>query len=419
MLFSSWLRKKTGPHANCPISGRRPARFRPGLETLEERSVPAILAVTTPLDVINPHDGQLSLREAVLAANADNGANTILLPSGTYTLALPGADEDAGHTGDLDLVGHVTIQGTGVTILDGAELDRVFHVHEGAKVTLSGLTIQRGAAGRFVEGGQVGYSDSGGGIANAGILTVRDCAITGNSADAGGGIMNGGTLTVRDSTISNNFSYFSYGGGIANSSIGNLTVSGSTFTGNFADYGGAISNFGSKGMRVTDSFFSDNSASDGGAIWFYGINPRATYTIRSSSFVGNHAGARGGAVYITGSTSVIFADCSCRGNSSEHWGGAISIEFGSLVVNNCTISDNRAVRGGGISTLLGEVSMHNSIVSGNTANEAGGGIYHDLGSLRLYNSSVIDNMAPLGSDLFLWGAAFVVHDSVVGDVYYA
>src|SRR5262249_38236323 len=70
MFFSSWLRNRmTNPCAN-PAQGHRAARFRPGLEILEDRAVPAILNVTTALDVVDPNDGLLSLREAVLQANA-------------------------------------------------------------------------------------------------------------------------------------------------------------------------------------------------------------------------------------------------------------------------------------------------------------------------------------------------------------
>src|SRR5262249_3290526 len=126
-------------------------RCRPRLETLEDRSVPAILNVTTPLDVINPNDGLLSLREAVLQANASQGANTIVLPAGTYTLARAGADEDGALTGDLDLTGHLTIRGAaaGGAIIDGAGLDRVFDVQPGADVNISGITIQGGIGGIY------------------------------------------------------------------------------------------------------------------------------------------------------------------------------------------------------------------------------------------------------------------------------
>ena len=54
---------------------------------------------------------------------------------------------------------------------------------------------------------------NGGGILNAGMLTIIDCTITGNEARRGGGIASTGTTTIISSTISDNTSS-SYGGGV-------------------------------------------------------------------------------------------------------------------------------------------------------------------------------------------------------------
>src|SRR5689334_20797495 len=72
---------------------------------------PATFLVTTTTD---SNDGACtvalcSLRDAVIAANANAGADTITLSAGTYTLTLVGANEDAAATGDLDITGTVTI----------------------------------------------------------------------------------------------------------------------------------------------------------------------------------------------------------------------------------------------------------------------------------------------------------------------
>ena len=47
-------------------------------------------------------------------------------------------------------------------------------------------------------------SSSGGGIANAGQLTVKNSTFANNKAESGGGISNGGSATLRNSTVSNN-----------------------------------------------------------------------------------------------------------------------------------------------------------------------------------------------------------------------
>ena len=103
------------------------------------------------------NDGFCTLREAIIAANSDkksgnkpgeciagSGADTIILPAGTYTLSrTDNGKEDAAATGDLDIVESLTIIGDGaaVTIIDGNGItDRIFHVLNGT-VTISGVTI--------------------------------------------------------------------------------------------------------------------------------------------------------------------------------------------------------------------------------------------------------------------------------------
>jgi CSLREA domain-containing protein len=53
--------------------------------------------------------GECTLRAAVQEANELRGADTITLPSGTYALSIPGHDEDAAATGDLDITDDLTI----------------------------------------------------------------------------------------------------------------------------------------------------------------------------------------------------------------------------------------------------------------------------------------------------------------------
>src|SRR5512143_1474528 len=72
------------------------------------------ITVTTTSDTVNT-DGYCSLREAIIAANKDqasssqpgecaagSGADTIVIPTGTYTLTRSDSGkEDSGSTGDL------------------------------------------------------------------------------------------------------------------------------------------------------------------------------------------------------------------------------------------------------------------------------------------------------------------------------
>src|SRR5262245_38779585 len=82
-------------------------------------------------------NGNCTLREAVIGANtntavdncpAGSASDTILLPAGTYFLALFGPGENAARSGDLDILSDVTIAGAGVdaTVIDGASQEDPF-----------------------------------------------------------------------------------------------------------------------------------------------------------------------------------------------------------------------------------------------------------------------------------------------------
>lgn len=92
-------------------------------------------------------NGICTLRAAVQEANATSVSDTIIVPTGIYTLTIPGNDFDAAM-GDLDILQPLTIVGDGMeqTIIDGNQLDRVFENRNftPGTVTLSDMTIQNG-----------------------------------------------------------------------------------------------------------------------------------------------------------------------------------------------------------------------------------------------------------------------------------
>ncbi len=145
------------------------------------------------------------MRAAIQEGNALPGTDTINLPTGKFTLTIPGRGEDAAATGDLDITDDLTINGTGTTsprtVINGNRLDRVFDMHGTANVTISHVAIVNGAA-----------DTNGGGIRNqsTGTLTLSSAAIRGNHAGNvvggnGGGIFTGGgTAMLTDVTITAN-----------------------------------------------------------------------------------------------------------------------------------------------------------------------------------------------------------------------
>lgn len=329
----------------------------------------ASITVNTTDDELNA-DGDCSLREAIQSANADatvdsctagSGADTITVPPGTYTLSIAGAFEDANATGDLDITAPLIINGAGagVSIIDGAALDRVFHIHLGISVELNGLTVQNGRS-----------PARGGGISNAGTLTLTNSAVSDNTAPflSGGGIEQLGTLTLNHSTVSGNTSGSS-GGGIINFGASSITLlESSTVSGNTAvgDAGG-ISNAGT--LTLINSTVSGNTAGIGkvgGGIVNFATG--ATTTLESSTVSGNTASV-GGGIANTG-------------------GGA------TLTATNTTVSGNTSSSIGGGIYNAGQMTLNNSTISGNTApTSSGGGIYHQSFTLSLKNTIIADNIS--------------------------
>src|SRR5262245_38134727 len=108
--------------------------------------LPSTFTVTKTADT---NDGSCnadcSLREAIRAANASPGTDTITLPAGAYTLALTGIGENAGATGDLDITESLTLNGagSGSTTINAAHIDRVLDILAGT-VTISGVGLFNG-----------------------------------------------------------------------------------------------------------------------------------------------------------------------------------------------------------------------------------------------------------------------------------
>jgi CSLREA domain-containing protein len=198
-----------------------------------------------------------TLRAAIQEANALQGADSISIPSGLYTLTVAGANEDDSATGDLDITEDLTIEGkgTGSVVIDGngkTTGDRVLDISNGIRVYVSGLTFKNGK------------TDTGGGIKNAGDLALSRVTVSGNSATTGegGGISSEGSLTLDKVTVSGNTSGGS-GGGIENH--GDLTITNSTISGNTsAGNGGALRDYGT--AFLLNATISGNKAASGGGI---------------------------------------------------------------------------------------------------------------------------------------------------------
>jgi len=260
-----------------------------------------------------------TLREAINAANAEVGAELIVLApaltSGgpaiiTLLTALP------------DLSTDMTIAGPGATLLTvqrsstgGTPNFRILTIQSGGTVSIYGLRIS---------GGNPPSGENGGGISNSGTLTLTNTTIGGNTVifgTFGGGIFNSATLSMANTSVTNNSSSGGGGcGGIDNR--GMLTVADSMVSGNTATggggSGGGICNLGA--LTLTNTAVSGNSATFGFA---GGIENSSVFpvTLTNSTVSGNtaHIGGgidqRGALLTLTNST-VSNNTVSCSGNAA-------------------------------------------------------------------------------------------------------
>jgi len=245
----------------------------------------ATITVTSTAD-----SGTGSLRDAIAAASSGDTINV----SVTGIITLTG--------GMLTIDKSLTISGPGASDLavSGNKAVQVFVVNSGATVAISGLTIENGAA-----------TNGGGGISNAGMLTVTNSAITGNTTDMfGGGIKNFGILTLINSTVSGNSASCCFGGGIYNGAT--LTITNSTVAGNSVAmfYGGGIYN--TFLLSMTNDTLSGNTAGccHGGGIGNTGRITVKNPILANSLASGNCYRGSGGAFVSDGHNLSDDASCS-------------------------------------------------------------------------------------------------------------
>ncbi|HKX25983.1 MAG TPA: CSLREA domain-containing protein, partial [Actinomycetota bacterium] len=182
----------------------------------------ATITVNTFADELNGGTN-CSLREALASANSDgadplsagcadgSGADIIVLPAGTYLKTV---------VDGLNVTTPVTIDPTGVVVIDGAGTSLLFFVQPTGTLNVSDLTLRGG------------NSMGGGGVVNAGTTVLERVLLEANTASEGGGVANVGTFTARNVTFSGNQALFD-GGGLYNQ--GTATLNNVTFADNVAD----------------------------------------------------------------------------------------------------------------------------------------------------------------------------------------
>ncbi|EAR61561.1 cadherin-like domain-containing protein [Neptuniibacter caesariensis] len=282
------------------------------------KGILATFNVTIFTDVVNPGDGETSLREAIIDANANGETDTINLGVGTYTLnkLTGGADEQRL---DLDIYEGIHIVGAGAdqTSISAGDIFNIFEFHAGSGASsISSLSLvdgngtatsQAGAIQMADAGGSLTLTDveifssitatNGGGIYNLGTLNLERVTIAENSAQLGGGIYNdtGATMTLINVTISGN-SASSDGGGVYNkgdADLTNVTIAkndASNAAGGFFRSAGTV--------NLSNTVIADNTSGTSS------IDVAGDFTSDGSNFIGDKTGGNGFGADLSGIASL-------------------------------------------------------------------------------------------------------------------
>jgi Ca2+-binding RTX toxin-like protein len=237
--------------------------------------------IVTSLDDTEIDDGVLTLREALVLANANADADTITFDAGLTDQTLLLTDGQLILSNSVTINGDTDSDGDADITISGGGQSRVFSVTNGTS-TLNALTITNGSSssGGGVDVGRSAYlivnnstfsgntANSGGGLSSDGFVVIYNSTFSGNTADFGGGVfIDEGFAFLLNTTLSGNTAL--YGGGVFNRSatteLTNVTITGNTatITGNLSsgDSGGGVwAALPAGSLTLTDSIVLGNTA---------------------------------------------------------------------------------------------------------------------------------------------------------------
>ena len=236
-------------------------------------------------------DADCSLREAIIAANANPGPDRVVLGSGqVYLLTLGPADAPGAlvaASGDLDITDGLTIDGNG-SVVNAQGIDRVFDIEGAFTVVINNLTIKRGVASGFLSLGGGLYIKLASVVLNNSKVTGNSTLIESGARDDGGGIAVIGAFEPANGTLT----------------LASLTLNATTVANNTGATGGGIVCVICQ-LTMTGGTISGNASVSGDGAGLAVLGSASTAMITGAALTANSGAARGGAVAVPVGTPVV------------------------------------------------------------------------------------------------------------------
>ncbi len=368
----------------------------------------ATITVNSLADNTIADDGNITLREAIMALNANHGAGN----SDFAAITFDDIDDEILFTG---LIGTITLGGTELQIteeltltgpgaddltIDANMASRVINVTADVPLTVAGLTVTGGMT-----------TGNGGGILSNGEVTLTNSTVSSNSANEDGGGIASAEVTLTNSTVSDNSANDEIGGIFSN---GEVTLTNSTVSGNSANRAGGI--FSNGEVTLTNSTVSDNTADQN----FGGILSNGEVTLTNSTVSGNSTGGDGGGIYSRGGgtidNSTITNNTADAENDGDGDGGGIFNDGGTLTIRNSIIAGNTDM-GGEAADVSGDG------INGDNNNILGTATGNGNGTIGTGSDRVLDTLMPaltiadiLNTTLADNGGSTFTHALVAGSI---
>ncbi len=239
---------------------------------------------------------------------------------------------------DLSIVGY------GDVIWDGQQQHPVLTIENGVEIEIENITIQNGMNAELLVESLNGELKYGAG----GIVCDPESHIT--------------SLTLKYVRLDNNIG--TLGGGLYASTDCELFIEDGDFSGNHALLsGGGIYSLAPQNWMIASTFEGNTAEGRGGAMFIEG---ESIYSIDHSPFSNPYTLVEEHHNYA--STNVLaFIEMSLINNNSAFYGGAIDVKNGKVHLENSELLSNSAAYGGVVYQRGSQVSFHDSIVKYNSS----------------------------------------------------